>query len=72
MATELEVIVHRSLPFELEQVTLRHRLLGMQGLEALDAMGSRIDELSARCEATAEAEWWELFREYGFDPDSLD
>ncbi len=30
LATELEVIVHRSLPFELDQVTLRHRLLGMQ------------------------------------------
>jgi len=35
-------------------------------------MGSRIDELSAHCAGTAEAEWWELFREYGVDPDSLD
>jgi len=44
----------------------------MQGLETLDAMGGRIDELSARCEAITEAEWWVLFREYGIDPDSLD
>jgi len=72
MATELEVIVHRSLHLELDQVTLRHRLLGLQRLEALCAMGGRIDELNARREAITEAEWWELSRESGVDPDSLD
>jgi len=35
-------------------------------------MCSRIDELSTRCEPITEAEWWELFREHGVDPDSLD
>ena len=70
-SSELEVIVHHSLPFELDHGTLRRRLLGIQGLEALDAMGRRIDELIARFEPITEAEWWELFRGHGVDPESI-